>query len=125
MRYIFMTLFAISSLITTSQDCNVRYYPAKSEVIFDCNGNDQTRLLIYIDTTVTRLINIKSFFNNSIDTQIDFKYDSLMIYKAMVPHKRFFIHMKYSQITDIKYKYTLDPIDPHRTLLIIYDASAL
>jgi len=113
--------------IPTNRDneCFATYHPRKSEVSITCSGNDQSRVLVYLDTLYTKMVDITGFYGESVTLYKDFEYESLNIYKAFVENRKFTIKMKYTVMTDLRYVLTLDPIQPHYTLLKIYDVAAL
>ena len=71
------------------------------------------------------MVDIAGFYGEAVTLDKDFEYESLNIYKAFVDNRTFTIKMKYTVMTDLRYALTLDPIQPHYTLLKIYDVAAL
>jgi hypothetical protein len=109
----------------SAQHCTVDYYPSESIVSYDCRGNDHTRVLIYIDTTITKIPDITSIFGDKVEFKATFEYNTTLILETIIKYPSFSIRFGYSEGTDLKSAYTFDPENRHRTLLTIYDKSAL
>jgi hypothetical protein len=123
-----MEKFIIALILGTTyfcqaQHCELTYLPELSQAELTCYGNDETRLLMYADTSQTRFISIEC--GNTPTITYDFIYDSLVIYKSIVKCQKFTCRFSVSTTSRIDWKYTLDFKDPHYTFLKIWDKSAL
>lgn len=119
-KLIFLILLPILAI---SQTVTVRHYSSHSEYL--CSGNDNNRIVIFLDTTSTKLINIKCPNYDNIGFKIsNFKFE--IIYETILENApNFIVKIKSKTPNLIKYTYKLDPLWPHRTLLVLYDCSSL
>lgn len=100
------------------QSAIVKHYQDYSEYIF--YGNDSQRILIHCDTTNTQLI-----YSDFINFKFHY-YENEMLCEAIEINKpKFKLRFKQKSRNTLKYTYKLDPLWPHRTLLVIYDCYSL